>query len=95
MNRLLRFLGLLFFSCLSLTGLRFADKSSFVDPIYIKIDSRWKGLYAHNDEYAEFSNQAQGNRTPRCIHILLKQHLRMMVTFADKKRVRWGDRFIG
>ena len=90
MNRLLRFLGLLFFSYLSLTGPGFADGSSFVDPIYIKIDSGLKGLYAHNDEYAEFSFKGKEIELQDAYHILLKQHIRMMVTFADKKELGQG-----
>ena len=90
MNRLLRFLGLLFFSYLSLTSPGFADESSFVDPIYVKIDNGWKGLYAHNDEYAEFSFKGKEIELQDAYHILLKQHLRMMVTFADKKEFSQG-----
>lgn len=90
MNRLLRFLGLLFFSCLFLTGPSFADESSLVDPIYIRIDNGWKGLYAHNDEYAEFSFKGKEIELQDAYHILLKQHLIMMVTFADKKEIGQG-----
>jgi hypothetical protein len=56
------------------------------DPVYIRIDNGWKGLYGHNDEYAEFSLVGKEIEIQDPYHILLKQRLGVMVTFAEKKK---------
>ncbi len=60
------------------------------DPIYIRIDNGWKGLYAHNDEYAEYSLVGSEIKLQDSYHILLKPGLGLMVTFADKKEFATG-----
>jgi hypothetical protein len=90
MNRLFYSLSLLFFLYPSLIGNSFADEAPPTDPIYIRIDNGWKGLYGHNDEYAEFSFKGKEVTLQDAHHILLKQHLGMMVTFADKKEFSQG-----
>jgi len=77
------FAGVLLFS----TGSIFSSEASPDDPVYIRTDDGWKGLYAHGDEYAEFLIKGKDVALQDAYHILLKQSAGMMIeiAFVDKK----------
>lgn len=60
------------------------------DPLYIRIDNGWKGVFAHGDEYAEYSFKGPDIKLQDPYHVLLKPRLGMMVTFADKSQFASG-----
>ena len=77
-----------------LTTLFLTLSSSFAaESISMKIDGGWKGLYASNDEYAEFSLIGKDIKMQDSSHFILQpiegsgsaRYIGMMVTFADKK----------
>src|SRR5690242_520273 len=77
----------LLFLCIFLSfGQAFATGPAPSDPLYIRTNNGWKGMFAHGDEYAEYSLNGAEIRLQDPYHILLKQQLGMMVTFADKRR---------
>lgn len=55
------------------------------DPLYIRLDDGWKGVYGRGGQYAEYSIHGTEVKLQDPYHILLKQRLGMMVTFADEK----------
>lgn len=59
------------------------------DPIYLRIENGWMGLYGHDDEYAEYSLKGSEVKLQDAYHALLKPALGVMVTFADKNE--FGD----
>jgi hypothetical protein len=61
------------------------------DPIYVRIDNGWKGLYGIDDEYAEYSFKGSEAKLQDPYHILLRPSLGVMVTFADKRGFASGD----
>jgi hypothetical protein len=66
------------------------------DPIYFVANNRWMGLFAHNDEYAEFSFPRDNEvKLQDAYHISLRQGLGMIVTFADKKEFGEGANLLG
>jgi hypothetical protein len=69
------------------TGRVFSSEPSSNDPIYIRTDNGWKGLYGHGDEYAEFLLKGKDVELQDAYHVLLKQNAGMMIeiAFADKK----------
>jgi hypothetical protein len=77
------FAGVFLFS----TGCVFSSEPSPNDPIYIRTDNVWKGLYGHGDEYAEFLLKGKDVELQDAYHVLLKQSAGMMIeiAFADKK----------
>lgn len=60
------------------------------DPIYMRIDNGWQGLYGIEDEYAEYSLKGEV-KLQDAHHILLKPPLGLMVTFADKNQIGGGN----
>lgn len=69
---------------LSLTA-GLAASPVYTDPIYVKIENGWTGLFPHNDEYARFSLKGADIKLQDAYHALLPSNLGMMLTFADKK----------
>jgi hypothetical protein len=68
------------------TGCVFSSEPSPNDPIYIRTNNGWKGLYGHGDEYAEFLLKGKDVELQDAYHILLKQNGMMIeIAFADKK----------
>ena len=63
----------------------FSAEPPLGDPVYIQIDNGWKGLYGHDEEYAEFSLGGEDVKIQDAYHIFLKRGLGLMVGFADKK----------
>jgi hypothetical protein len=78
------------FGCIGLPSSRGLAAQVPKDPIYIRIDNGWKGLYGQNDEYAEFSLVGKEIELQDPYHVSLKQGLGMMVTFAEKKNFAGG-----
>jgi hypothetical protein len=81
----------IFLSLLLSASLSFAAGPVPSDPIYIRMANGWKGLYAVEDEYAEYSFTGSEVKLQDAHHILLKPPLGLMVTFADKSQVGAGD----
>jgi hypothetical protein len=83
---------LLLLGCVLLAlGIAFAVGPAPSDPLYIRTNNGWKGVYAHADEYAEYSLNGAEVKLQDPYHILLKQQLGMMVTFADKRQFAGGS----
>jgi hypothetical protein len=67
------------------------------DPIYIRLENGWKGLYPLEDDYAEFSLKGSQIQLQDAHHIFLKPaegqkpSVGMMITFADKKQFSAGN----
>jgi hypothetical protein len=61
------------------------------DPIYMRIAGGWKGLYAIQDEYAEYSFTGSEVKLQDSHHVLLKPAVGLMVTFADKNQIDAGN----
>jgi hypothetical protein len=80
---------LLIASFLFLSGASPAQGPIIKDPIYVRIENGWTGLYAHEDEYAEYSLKGPEIKLQDAYHALIKPNLGAMVTFADKKE--FGD----
>jgi len=55
------------------------------DPIYIRLEDGWKGVYGQGDVYAEYILKGAEVRPQDAHHILLRPGLGMSVTFAAKK----------
>ena len=55
------------------------------DPIYMRIDNGWKGFYARNNEFVEYSIIGPDVKLQDPYHIWIQPELGLMVTFADKK----------
>ena len=68
-----------------LCGLAFGAQPLPSDPIYMRIDHGWKGFYARNDEYLEYSIVGDKVKFQDAYHALIKPGLGFMVTFAEKK----------
>lgn len=60
------------------------------DPVYIRIDNGWKGFYARNDEFLEYSILGSQVVLQDAYHILLNPNLGLMITFADKSNLETG-----
>lgn len=65
------------------------------DPLYIRLDDGWKGVYGQGNAYAEFILKGAEFKPQDAHHILLKPGLGMMVTFAAKKDVGGGGDLLG
>lgn len=66
------------------------------DPIYLRTQNGWKGLYPHGEEYAEYSFKGPEVKLQDPYHALLNPKLGVMVTFADKRQFPAGkDLFAG
>jgi hypothetical protein len=89
-HSLFTFLGLLLSA-----GLAFAAAAVPSDPIYIRTANGWKGLYAAEDEYAEYSFRGTEVKLRDSHHVLLKPALGLMVTFADKNQIGAGGDLLG
>jgi hypothetical protein len=61
------------------------------DPLYIRLDNGWKGVYGQGDAYAEYLLKGADVKLQDPHHIMLKQGLGMMVTFAAKRDLGGGD----
>jgi hypothetical protein len=79
--------SLFILSLILFTSLSFAAGPVPSDPIYIRTANGWKGLYAVEDEYAEYSFTGSEVKLQDAHHILLKPPLGLMVTFADKNQI--------
>lgn len=87
----------LLFAALLTTHIFMLSQSFAADPIAgnisMKIDGGWKGLYASNDEYVEFSLIGKDIQMQDGAHFILQpiegsgssRYIGAMVTFADKK----------
>ncbi len=56
------------------------------EPVYVKLDNAWVGIYARGDQYVEYPLVGKDVRPQDASHILLKPNLALMVTFADKAK---------
>lgn len=83
--------SLFIFSLLLAATLSFAAGPVPSDPIYIRMANGWKGLYAVEDEYAEYSFTGSEVKLQDSHHVLLKPAVGLMVTFADKSQIGAGD----
>jgi hypothetical protein len=85
----------IFLSLLLSASLSLAAAPVPSDPIHIKTANGWKGLYAVEDEYAEYSFTGGEVKLQDAHHILLKPSLGLMVTFADKTQLGAGTDLLG
>jgi hypothetical protein len=65
------------------------------DPLYIRLDDGWKGVYGQGSAYAEYILKGADVKPQDAHHILLKPGLGMMVTFAAKKDIGGGGDLLG
>jgi hypothetical protein len=65
------------------------------DPLYIRLDDGWKGVYGQGSVYAEYVLKGADVKPQDAHHILLKPGLGMMVTFAAKKELGGGGDLLG
>jgi hypothetical protein len=56
------------------------------DPVYIRMENGWKGLYPMEDEYAEYTLTGKEIKLQDAHHVLLTPRYGLMVTFADKSQ---------
>lgn len=85
MNRISFFFAPLIAVLLFMCSSSFAAGPIQSGHISMKIDGGWKGLYAINDEYIEFSLIGNEIQQQDGAHFILIPHVGMMVTFADRK----------
>ncbi len=64
------------------------------DPIYMRIDNGWKGFYARNDEFLEYSIIGSQVKLQDAYHVLLNPNLGLMITFAEKSSLGTGKSFL-
>ncbi len=62
----------------------------WAEPLYVKLDNAWVGLYARNEQYVEYPLVGKDVRPQDANHVLLTPHLGLMVTFADKSQLGPG-----
>jgi len=60
------------------------------DPLFIRIQDGWLGLFPHEDEYARYALKGSDVKLEDPYHAHLNQHLGVMVTFANK--TEFGDK---
>jgi hypothetical protein len=65
------------------------------DPVYIRLEDGWKCVYGQGSVYAEYVLKGAEVKPQDAHHILLKQGLGMMVTFAAKKELGGGGDLLG
>ena len=73
-------LGIIFFSCCPAFG---GDAVQPPDPIYIRIDNGWKGFFARNEEFLEYSIIGSQVKLQIPYHVLFNPDLGLMITFAE------------
>lgn len=56
------------------------------EPIYVRLDNAWVGLYARGNQYVEYPLVGKEVKLQDANHILLNPSLGLMVTFADKSQ---------
>lgn len=86
---------IIFLSLLLSASLSFAAGPVPSDPIYMRIDNGWKGLYAVEDEYAQYSFKGSEIKLQDPYHVLLKPSLGLMITFANKNQIGAGGDLLG
>ena len=74
-------LGILLLCCPAFGG----DAVLPPDPIYIRITNGWKGFFARNEEFVEYSIKGSQVKLQDPYHVLFNPHLGLMITFADIK----------
>lgn len=74
------FIGFLLIGCLA-----FGAEPLPPDPVYMRIDNGWRGFYARNDEFLEYSVEGKEVELQDAYHVLIKPGLGLMVTFAKKE----------
>jgi hypothetical protein len=70
---------LLFFASLFING--FCQQSQ--QPIYMRLDTCWKGYFPHKDQYVEYLLTGS-SKLQDAYHVLVNPVLGLMITFADK-----------
>jgi hypothetical protein len=65
------------------------------DPLYIRLEDGWKGVYGQGSAYAEYVLKGADVKPQDAHHILLRPGLGMMVTFAAKKDIGGGGDLLG
>lgn len=70
---------LLFFTSLFING--FCQQSQ--QPIYMRLDTCWKGYFPHKDQYVEYLIDGS-SKLQDAYHVLVNPVLGLMITFADK-----------
>jgi len=70
---------LLFFTSLFING--FCQQSQ--QPIYMRLDTCWKGYFPHKDQYVEYLITGS-SKLHDAYHILVNPVLGLMITFSDK-----------
>lgn len=62
----------------------------WAQPVYVKLDNAWVGLYARGEQYVEYPLVGKDVRPQDANHVLLTPHLGLMVTFAEKSQLGPG-----
>ena len=70
---------ILFFAGLFING--FCQPSQ--QPIYMRLDTCWKGYFPHKDQYVEYLLSGS-SKLQDAYHVLINPALGLMITFADK-----------
>jgi hypothetical protein len=60
------------------------------DPVYVKAENGWVGLFGRYDEYASYSFDGKQIEIIDPYHIRLSENLGMIVTFAEKREFSGG-----
>jgi len=89
MKKRKEFIGLLTIILFGITGI--VKGQTPPDPIYIRAQEGYLGLFGHNSEYAKFQIEGKAIQLQDAYHMLLTSNTGMMVTFADKKEFGTGE----
>ncbi len=88
MNRILW--SLVLAACL-LPGSVFCEEPPLPpDPVYVRLDDGWVGIYARADQYVEYRLAGTDIQLQDAYHVLLKPQVGLMVNFADKREFAQG-----
>ncbi len=60
------------------------------EPVYVRLDNAWVGLYARDDQYVEYPLVGKDVKPQDASHVLLNPHTGLMITFADKSKFDQG-----
>ena len=60
------------------------------DPIYLRLENGWEGLYGHNTEYAQYELSGKTIQIQDAYHLLLNPNLGLVVAFVGKDELGNG-----
>ncbi len=77
--------------CVALLSISaFAQSVPPSDPVYIRMDDGWEGVYARENQYVQYMLAGSGVELQDAHHIMLRPGVGLMVTFAARKNIGPG-----